>query len=339
MSASSKALLIAGAGAGAWFALRAARRHRRYYDLRGKVVLITGASRGLGLVLAREFHEEGARLVICARNADELERARDELRQRGAEVLAVPGDVTEKEQVEEIIDKARGHFGRIDVLINNAGVIQVGPLEHMQVDDYERAMRTHFWAPLYTSLAMIPEMRRRREGRIVNISSIGGKISVPHLLPYDASKFALAGLSEGLRVELARDNVFVTTVCPGLIRTGSPRNAEFKGRHRAEYAWFSIGDALPLFTMSAERAARQIVGACKHGDAQIVLTLPAKLGVILHVLCPEFTADVLSIINWALPGPGGVGSRRVKGKDSYSSWSPSLLTLLNERAAWRNNEI
>jgi hypothetical protein len=123
------------------------------------------------------------------------------------------------------------------------------------------------------------------------------------------------------------------------MRTGSPRNAEFKGHHRAEYAWFSIGDALPLFTMSAERAARRIIQACKHGDAQIVLTLPAKLGILLHVLFPELTADALSVINWALPGPGGIGERRVKGKNSYSFWSPSVLTLLNERAAWRNNEI
>ena len=336
----NKALMIAGGiGVGSWMAWRIRRRQRRYFDLHGKVAFVSGASRGLGLVLARELYKEGARLAVCARDAEELERARRDLEQRGAEVLALAGDVTEKAEAERIIESVRGHYGRIDILINNAGVIQVGPLEHMQLEDYEQAMRTHFWAPLYTTLAVLPDMRRRHVGRIVNISSIGGKIGIPHLVPYDASKFALAGLSEGLRVELAADNIFVTTVCPGLMRTGSPRNAFFKGRHRAEYAWFSIGDALPLFTMSAERAARQIITACQYGDAELVLTLPAKLGVLFHVLFPELTADVLTLVNKFLPGPGGIGTARVKGKDSYSSWSPSLLTLLNERAARRNNEM
>ncbi|MEJ7710408.1 MAG: SDR family oxidoreductase [Pyrinomonadaceae bacterium] len=140
-----------------------------------------------------------------------------------------------------MVQRVTETLGGIDVLINNAGLIQVGPLEVMTLEDYEEAMRTHFWAPLYTILAVLPQMRRRQEGRIVNISSIGGKIAVPHLVPYSASKFALVGLSTGLRTELAKDKIVVTTVSPGLIRTGSPRNATFKGKHREEYAWFSIG--------------------------------------------------------------------------------------------------
>lgn len=99
-------------------------------------------------------------------------------------------------------------------------------------------------------------MRRQRGGRIVNVSSVGGKIGVPHLLPYTASKFALTGLSEGLRVELKRERILVTTVCPGLMRTGSPRNALFRGKHKREYAWFAIADSLPLLSISAESAAR-----------------------------------------------------------------------------------
>ena len=131
----------------------------------------------------------------------------------------------------------------------------------------------------------------------------------------------------------------MTTICPGLMRTGRPRNALFKGQPRAEYTWFSIGDALPLFTMSAERAAGQIIKACKNGDAKLVLTLPAKAGALFHALFPELTADVLTLVNKILPGPGGIGQERARGKDSFSSWSPSLLTALNERAAWRNNEM
>jgi NAD(P)-dependent dehydrogenase (short-subunit alcohol dehydrogenase family) len=329
----------AAAGAGALVAARAMVRKWGEYDLRGKSVLITGGSRGLGLVLAREFAAEGANVAICARDVEELERARVDLSKRGTRVLAVPCDVTERTQVRELVDVVRDHFGRVDVLVNNAGVIQVGPVEVMTIEDYEEAMLTHFWGPLYTTLAVLPEMRARRDGRIVNISSIGGKISVPHLVPYSASKFALVGLSEGLRAELKKDGVVVTTVCPGLMRTGSPRNAIFKGQHREEYAWFSISDALPVTAMAASRAARQIINACKRGDAEVILSIQAELAVRFHGLFPGLTADLLGLVNYLLPGAGGIGKRRAKGKDSQSRWSPSLLTTLNEMAARENNEV
>ena len=333
------ALILAAAGAGALLAARTVVRRWREYDFRGKAVLITGGSRGLGLVMAREFAREGARIAICARDPGELARARDDLAARGADVLAVPCDVTDRAQVNELVKVISDRFGRIDVLVNNAGVIQVGPVEVMTLEDYEEAMKTHFWAPLYTTLAVLPEMRRRRRGRIVNISSIGGKVSVPHLVPYSASKFALVGLSAGLRAELEKDGIIVTTVCPGLMRTGSPRNAVFKGQHRAEYAWFSISDSLPVTSMQAERAARQILAACRRGDAEVILSLQAVLAVKFQALFPELTADMLGLVNRLLPGPGGVGRRRVKGKDSESALAPSLLTALSDRAALRNNEI
>jgi Short-chain dehydrogenases of various substrate specificities len=332
-------LAVAAAGVGALLAVRAVVRRWREYDFKDKTVLITGGSRGLGLVLAREFAREGARIAICARDTEELDRARRDLKQRGAQVLAVPCDVTDRAQVFEMVHSVREHFGGIDVLVNNAGVIQVGPFEVMTLEDYEEAMRVHFWGPLYTMLAVLPEMQKRRAGRIVNISSIGGKISVPHLVPYSASKFALVGLSEGLRAELQKDGVLVTTVCPGLMRTGSPRNAIFKGQHRAEYAWFSISDSLPVTSMNAERAASQIIDACRRGDAEVVLTIQAQLAVKFHGLFPGLTADMLGIVNRLLPGPGGIGRRRAKGKDSESAVAPSLLTALTEAAARDNNEI
>jgi NAD(P)-dependent dehydrogenase (short-subunit alcohol dehydrogenase family) len=332
-------LLVAAAGLGAFVAAWALVRKWREYDLRGRVVLITGGSRGLGLVMAREFVGEGARVAICARDGGELERARAELGGRGNRVMAVPCDVTEREQVKEMVEMVTRHFGRIDVLVNNAGTIQVGPVEVMTLEDYEQAMKAHFWGPLYTTLAVLPQMRKRREGRIVNISSIGGKVSVPHLVPYSASKFALVGLSEGLRSELMKDGVVVTTVCPGLMRTGSPRNANFKGQHRAEYAWFSISDSLPVTSMRAERAARQVVAACKRGDAEVVLSIQAQLAVKFHGLFPGLTQDLLGLVNLLLPAPGGIGRKRAKGRDSQSSLSPSWLTALGERAAVRNNEV
>ena len=172
--------------------------------------------------------------------------------------MTVQCDVTNAADVENMVNQVRGRFGKIDVLVNNAGTIQVGPLEVMKREDFEHAMKAHFWGPLNTILAVLPEMRERQDGRIVNISSIGGKIAVPHLVPYSASKFALVGLSKGLFTELRKDGIVVTTVCPGLMRTGSPRNANFKGKHRDEYAWFSISDSLPVTSIKAERAARSL---------------------------------------------------------------------------------
>jgi short-subunit dehydrogenase len=332
------ALIFLAGGAGALLAARSIAQKQKEYDLRGKTVLITGGSRGLGLVMAREFAREGAKIAICARDMEELERAREDLAGRGANVQIVPCDVTDREQVDLMVRTVRAHYGQIDVLVNNAGVIEVGPMETMNIEDYQEAMKTHFFGPLYTTLAVLPEMRERGDGHIVNISSIGGKVSVPHLLPYCASKFALVGFSEGLRTELAKDGVVVTTVCPGLMRTGSPRNAIFKGQHRAEYAWFSISDSLPILSMSAERAAGKIITACKRGDAELVLTVQAKLAVKLHALFPELTTDLLSLANELLPEPGGIGDKRAKGEESQSNLSPSLLTALSDRAAKRNNE-
>lgn len=308
------------------------------YDLKNKTVLITGGSRGLGLVMAREFARQGSRLVLCARDEQELQQAQADVEEFGAEVMTVPCDVTDKHAVNEMIAAVNDRFGTIDVLVNNAGIIQVGPLEVMTAEDFERAMQVHFWGPLNTILAVLPSMRQKKSGRIVNISSIGGKVSVPHLVPYSASKFALVGLSKGLRAELLKDGISVTTVCPGLMRTGSPRNADFKGKHRYEYAWFSISDSMPLLTVSAENAARQVVRACKRGQAELVISVPAKIAATFDALFPEMMSHMLGLANQLLPAPGGVGTQNVKGRQSASSWSPSWLTTLSEEAALRNNE-
>lgn len=326
-------------GAAALVAARSVLRKLTEYDLSGKSVLITGGSRGLGLELAREFARQGARVVICARDPDELAVAHVELLQQGYTALALPYDLTDQKQVEALIQEVIREFGQLDVLVNNAGIISVGPVEEMTLSDFEQAMQSNYFAALYTILAALPAMKARREGRIVNIVSIGGKISVPHLLPYSASKFALAGLSKGLRAELKKDRISVTTVYPGLMRTGSPRNATFKGQHRAEYAWFSISDSLPFTSISAERAAREIVTACKNGTGEIVLSLPAKIAAQFNAHFPELTTDLLSLMNHLLPGPGGIGKASATGEESESAWSPSWLTKLNEEAALRNNQI
>src|SRR3984893_13915478 len=195
---------------------------------KNKVVLITGGSRGLGLVIARQICGEHGQVALIARDADELARAEADLAGR-SEVLTISCNLLERAQIEAAVQKTIKRYGRIDILINNAGIIQVGPLEHMVREDFERAMQLHFWAPFDLIRQVVPEMRRRGGGRIVNISSIGGKIAVPHMAPYTASKFALAGFSDALRAELARENILVTTVTPGVMRTGSQGYGNFKG--------------------------------------------------------------------------------------------------------------
>lgn len=331
--------LTVGAGVALGMAASMLIRRHRLISLSNKTVFVSGGSRGLGLLLAQEFASQGARIAISARDRSELERAEAHLRTITDQVLILEADMTMREEVETAAHKIEQHFGSLDVLVNNAGTIGVGPVETMTIDDYRNSINTHFWGPYFASMAVLPSFQRRRQGRIVNISSIGGKISVPHLLPYSVGKFALTGFSEGLRSELLKDNIYVTTVCPGLMRTGSPRNALFKGNNEAEYAWFSISDALPLISMSAKRAARRIVNACLCGEAEVVLSLPAKVAVKMHGLFPGITSDVLGLMNMLLPPPGGIGREVRTGKQSFSSVSPSWITTLNERAAQENNQI
>jgi NAD(P)-dependent dehydrogenase (short-subunit alcohol dehydrogenase family) len=340
MANSWKRMLTAAAlGAGAYTAARTAIAFSRRYDFKNRLVVITGGSRGLGLLLARQLADEGAYLVICARDDQELADAADELRFRAPFVAAYSCDLTQPPEIQSLFERIRHEIGSVDVLINNAGIIQVGPVETMTLADYHLAMAIHFWAPLLCTEQVLPDMRRRRHGRIVNISSIGGEIGVPHLVPYCASKFALNGLSQSMRSELAKHSIYVTTVCPGLMRTGSPRHALFKGQHRAEYTWFSIGGGMPLLSMSADRAARQIISACRYGRAKITLSIPAKLAVCANTLAPELTADINSVVASLLPEPGGVGRASIEGQHSTSPLSPSILTTLNDRAAERNNEM
>jgi short-subunit dehydrogenase len=188
--------------------------------------------------------------------------------------------------------------------------------------------------------AALPAMRAQGGGRIVNISSIGGKIGVAHLVPYCASKFALTGLSTAMNSELARDNIRITTVSPGLMRTGSPFNAWFKGRHRQEFTWFAVFDSLPVMTIDAARAARQIVEACRCGDAELVVGWPAKLAVVANAVAPSAVALAMRTANRLLPLPSDArGDQARSGWQSVSRWAPSQLTRLTERAAIDHNQL
>jgi NAD(P)-dependent dehydrogenase (short-subunit alcohol dehydrogenase family) len=318
--------LLAVAGLG-WLGYKVLQRWRQE-DVYGQVVLITGGSRGLGLALAREFAQAGCRLVLCARDAQELEHARDDLARRGVDVLVVPCDVTDQEQVNHLVEQATQQCGRIDILVNNAGIIQVGPMPTATVEDFEVALGVMFWGVLYPTLAVLPQMRARQSGRIVNITSIGGMVSVPHMLPYNCAKFAALGLSEGLRAELGQEGIHVTTIVPGLMRTGSHLHARFRGQQEQEFTWFALGASLPLISMSAERAARQIVRATQRGEAERILSLPANLLGRLHGLCPGTTTNLLSVVHHLLPGPDGAHATSAPGIEVQQRLHSRLLNIL-----------
>lgn len=275
----------------------------------GQIVLITGGSRGLGLAIARRFAKAGCKLVLAARKPDELELARDGiLRDRLVanedDVLLVEADVSDRDQAGALIDAAIRTFGRLDILINNAGIIEVGPVEDQPLEAFERAMQTNFFAALYTSQAVLPHLLMRRKGAIVNISSIGGKMAVPHMLPYSASKFALAGYSEGLHAELRLKGIRVTTVCPGLLRTGGEAHAKFIGRVDKEKAWFDWSAKTPGIAVSAEHAANKIFNAVNSGRAEIEISPQAWLAARINGLAPETTQLVSAFVNqYLLPGP------------------------------------
>jgi short-subunit dehydrogenase len=236
-----------------------------------------------------------------------------------------------------LLDQVTAHYGRIDILVNNAGVIQFGPVQSMTKGDFEQSMDIMFWGTVQPTLSVIPQMRSRGTGRIVNITSVGGKVSVPHLVPYNSAKFAALGFSEGLHSELKQDGITVTTIVPGLMRTGSFVNAEFKGDVEKEYTWFSLGSSLPFITIDAERAARQIVQATKRGEAERILSIPANILARLNGVAPATTGRILGLIDrYALPNSPGVQEQTIPGRDvqeRLESDAQKAATALGQRAA------
>jgi short-subunit dehydrogenase len=192
----------------------------------------------------------------------------------------------------------------VDVLINNAGTIEVGPFEQTALKDFQDSLAVHFWAPLHLIRRLLPHMPRNGDGRIVNISSIGGRIPVPHLAAYAAGKFALTGLSETLRAELVPRGIKVTTVTPGLMRTGSYVNVRLRGSHAREFRWFAALMATPLTSMQARRAAAQILDAVRRGRATVTPGWQARAAQRFGGLAPGALDAINAVVErWLLPGP------------------------------------
>ena len=311
--------------------------------LEGKVVLITGGSRGLGLALAEEFGRRGARLVLTARDPHELERARTLLIRRNAvrdenDVLVIAADLRDIGQAEQMLQRATERFGDVDVLVNNAGIITVGPVENQTAEEFHEVMDANFFTGVHCSLAMLPHMLRRRNGTIVNIASIGGKIPVPHLLPYTASKFAAVGFSQGLNAELRSKGIHVLTVCPGLMRTGSHLQAQFTGDAAREYRWFSLSANLPGASTSAAAAARRIVRAVLLRESEIAITLQAIIASRSASLAPEVMLQAMSLANRLLPSAADEQREPRPGSHFRDAEVKPIASSIGSAAARRYNQ-
>lgn len=326
----------AAIGAGACIIRRGPRR-----SIAGRVALITGGSRGLGLELARTLARQGCRLILIARNPEELSRAAAELEQNGTEVKTITCDLRKPDEIAAMVEAAKSAFGGIDILVNNAGEIIVGPVDAFDESDFVRAMDLMFWSGLRVTLALLPEMTATRDADIVNICSIGGKIAVPHLLPYVAAKFAMTGFSEGLQSELRNRGVHVLTVAPGLMRTGGHMNAEFTGDQAKEYRWFALAASMPGASINVTRAARQIVDALISRKRELVITFGAKAAARFYGTCPTTALKAMELAaEWILPAPNT--QRTHKKGHQLQHAQPSTfkaLTHLGFKAAESQNQF
>jgi short-subunit dehydrogenase len=309
------------------------------------LALVAGASRGLGLAIARDLGRRGHRLVICARSAAELENARASLAADGLNVRAVVCDVADAAAVETMVQSVERGDGPIEVAILVAGVIQVGPLASLTRAHFDEAINIMLWGPINLALAVVGPMRGRGYGRIGIITSVGGLVSVPHLLPYSTAKFGAVGFASGLRSELAGTGVKVTTVAPGLMRTGSHLRAEFTGNQGAEYAWFAPSATLPLVAMNPEKAATKIVDGVLAGRAWVLLSLMTKIAARVGGLAPTTTATALGLAARLLPGgPPPAGTDTVQGYAVEKRLKPvpaaliRAVTTLGRASARRLNQ-
>ncbi len=312
-------------------------RRERASVFQGKVVLVSGGARGLGLQMAREAAARGARLALLSRSEIELRAASDELRAAGAIVETVVCDVRNDADVTAAVACLEAGLGPVDILCNVAGVIEVGPVDALTVDDYRDAIETNYLGAVRLVEAVRPAMQARRSGHIVNITSLGGRIPVPHLLPYSASKFAILGYSEGLHAELARFGIAVTTVVPGLMRTGSPPQATFAGQPESEYAMFAPSDSLPLVSVSAEYAARLIAGGVERRAAEVIVSWQARVAILAYRLVPGLVVALMTAVSRVLPDSGGSREHRY-GHESESPLTRSPLDALGHAATRSQNE-
>jgi NAD(P)-dependent dehydrogenase (short-subunit alcohol dehydrogenase family) len=323
-------------------------RRARRMPLMGKKVLIMGGSRGLGFAAARRFLREGADVAICARDETELARAAGELRAIAEslprpsglrpKVLTLCADVTDAQGATSTIDSAVAGLGQIDVLVNCAVEITIGPLEALTTEDFEQAFRGVFFAVYQPTMAVVPHMKGRHFGRIVNVTSVAGKAPIPHAGTYVAGKFAATGFSAVCAVELRKYGIRVSTVLPPPLRNGAWLNARYKGLADEEMAWFTHALQSPMTSADPERAAKAIVEAARWGDVERMVTPTSFLQARLHALWPSLYVALTGLLDArSLPAspPGAAALPFFSGEELVTtSESPTLRRVT--RAAQRD---
>ena len=339
MKKAQKFVVGLAAGAGVAMALTRLSRARLGISFEDRVVVITGGSRGLGLVMARLFAAEGARVVLLARDLGELDRARRDLEDRGGRVLTLRCDIRRRADVRAAIDRIVEEYRAIDVLVNNAGVIQVGPLEHMLEEDFENASATHFRGPLNLILEVVPIMRHRSFGRIVNIASVGGRIAVPHLAPYyrqqvRAHRPVGCDTRGAGRVRHPRDHRGTGTDADRLAPTRDVQGTACRRVHAVQDGQLDPGP----HDFGGPRRAKDCRGLPLRGSS-LTITPQAKLAAAMNAAVPGATARAMMLLSRLLPRPNGVdGNVSLKGRE-VDRHGPSLVGALTDRAAVANNEI
>ena len=315
-------------------------------SLAGLSSVVTGGSRGLGLLLADRLAARGARVTVLARDRAELDRAAELLRARGRTgVRTAVCDVADQAAVREVLRGTADACDGVDLVICNAGTIQVAPVLDVGSEEFRYAMDSIFMGALHASLEALPYLRRSPHGgRLALVGSVGGLVAAPHLLPYSCAKAAVATLGEGLHAELAADGVTVTSVHPGLMRTGSHLQAEFGGDRQREFGWFSALAGAPLVSMDAQRAAERIVTAVQNRRTRLVLTPLAHAAGLLHGVAPAVTTRLTALATRLLPEPTGerVPLRRGGAVEppahGVAARLRGLASALNDRAADAYNQ-
>jgi NAD(P)-dependent dehydrogenase (short-subunit alcohol dehydrogenase family) len=314
---------------------RAAVRRRRQLDLRGRVALVTGGGRGLGLAITRALVQRGCRVAVCGRDGKVIRDCVDQYRSEGITILGRACDVGDPDQVKAMLRAVAAEYGQLDILVNNAAQCYVGPASELDELDMQLALRNIFWGQFHTTMAVLPQMRARGFGRIVNVTSIGGKLPIPHQAAYVAAKHAATGWSETLAIELEQEGISVSTITPPPLRNGAPLHAHYNGRREGEFKWFASALTSPLSAISAERVAQVVVDAIIHGQHERAVSPLSWLGARAQGMAPNLVATGLRWFARRMPAPAAPGksSPMRVGLDVARASTDPVVDQLARRAA------